>query len=89
MAEVERFLDGGCTDARRKTCKANNGEYLAAVCAECELNNYEPSQYVVSLVDTVLLVEAGFPFVADDFTMAFWKDLGRVRMAVKQRANPF
>jgi len=53
------------------------------------LKDYVPSQYVVALVDSVLLVEAGFPFVADDFTLDFWLDIGSTRMILKRKTNPF
>jgi hypothetical protein len=62
---------------------------LSAVCAGCDLKDYVPSQYVVALVDSVLLVEAGFPFVADDFALDFWRDMGSTRMVLKRKTNPF
>ena len=59
---------------------------LEVLCRNCDEAEYTPHPYTISLVQSALLLEAGFPVKADTFPMGYWLDLGIVRTRIKQKS---
>jgi hypothetical protein len=76
----------GCTESKKAKCKARSGPYLEILCRNCLDKDYEPDPYVISLYQTAMLAEAGFPFSSDGFDMTYWTDLGVFRFALRQKS---
>ena len=75
----------GCTDAKRRECRGRNGPYLQLICDECDDQYFVADPYVIGLYQTCMLMEAGFPFDGDDFSLGYWLDLAVMKQAVERK----
>ncbi len=46
-----------------------------------------PSPYVLGLYQNVMLIDAGFPFRSEDFSLDYWLDLSILRQAIRQKTG--
>lgn len=84
--EIDSLLEGkGCTDAKMIKCKGRSGPHLEVLCRNCDERDFEPSPYVMSLYQSSVLLDAGFPITPDSFSLDYWLDLSLVRQKIRQK----